>query len=378
MALGAVVILTACGGGGGSGSSSTSSAVFSIPTATSAPTIAPQGNAVVSITIPTATTQSSRRSPRYVSTATNSMTVVANGGSTTVIALTSSSPGCTAVSGGRNCTVQLSLPVGSNVPLTVRTFASTDGTGNALSIADVSATIVANQNNAIDLTLNPVVKSIAMTIASPFTTGIAGSANVTVNVLDAASQIIVVGPNNLVDQNDSPVTVGLSDSDASGVTRMNASVLGAAAVSVAYSGGTPPAAASLSAVARNAANATVASTTVPIAFSTTPAPTPTPSSTATASPSPIPTVAANPASLSFLNTGGSFAQSISVTQSGYAGPFTATTSGGATSAVSTSVSGNIITVTPQQPGTTNVIVTGGYGQSIAVPVSVTSTSVSVQ
>jgi hypothetical protein len=35
-------------------------------------------------------------------------------------------------------------------------------------------------------------------------------------------------------------------------------------------------------------------------------------------------------------------------------------------------------VTPQQPGTTNVIVTGGYGQSIAVPVSVTSTSVSVQ
>jgi hypothetical protein len=362
-------VLSGCGGGGSSPAPATIPNTSSVTTApTGAPTTSPLGNAQVTITIPGAATSSSTRQLRYVSAATNSLTVTTSVSGTSTVSLTPGSPGCSSTGGGRSCVVQLSLPVGNNIAITVHTFASLDGTGTPLSIGSATVNVLAGQVNPIGLTLNAVVGGLQLTLPStPLAPGLAATENVGVNVLDAANQIIVVGPNNLVDQNNSPVRIAMATSDSTGVIQVAPAILGTAAEALSYSGMTPPLNPIVHATALNAANATIASTSLPILFASTPVPTatptarPTPASTPapTPSPTPAPAVVINPASLSFLNTGSAFAKTVSVSQAGYTGPFSAAISSGNTSAVTVSVSGQVITVTPQQAGATNIIVTGG-------------------
>jgi hypothetical protein len=358
----ALAIAAALAGCGGT-TTSAPSAQATAPARTTA-------GAQMTITIPAPLRPAgAHRGVRYVSSATNSLTVAA-GGNTAVVPLTTSSPGCaTAQNGSRTCVVQLALPVGQNVAFTVSTFASADGSGPALSIAVATTTVVAAQANPIDLTLNAVVGSLQVNLspAAFNPPGQASSATVNVNVLDPASQIIVVGANNLVDASDSPVTITLSDTDASGATQLSSTTLGTAPIMLSYNGGTPSPGAAVVATAKNAASVVVTSTSAPILLG----PTPTPS------PTPVPAVSASPASLSFLNVGAAYAQTFAVSQNSYAGPFTATTSGGDPTVATTSVSGGTITVVPQHSGGTSVVVTGGFGKSVTVPVGVTVTPITI-
>jgi hypothetical protein len=119
------------------------------------PTRAPQTGLVkVQITIPPAasTSSSSARKPRYVSPATQSVTLFAPGGATTTVALTTSNPSCTAQAGGLVCTVELPVPVG-NSTITVSTYASTDGSGTPLSTATLAVTVAQNAVNLLPVTL---------------------------------------------------------------------------------------------------------------------------------------------------------------------------------------------------------------------------------
>jgi hypothetical protein len=124
---------------------------------------------------------------------------------------------------------------------------------------------------------------------------------------------------------------------------------------------------------------TAAPTAVPTPVPTAvPTPVPTAVPTATPSPTPPPSPVSNPTSLSFLATGAANAQQLAISETGYAGAYTATTSGGDPTAVTTSVSGTVITVTPQHQGGTTVIVTGGFGTTVSIPAGVTITNLTIQ
>jgi len=110
--------------------------------------------------------------------------------------------------------------------------------------------------------------------------------------------------------------------------------------------------------------------------STTPTPTPTATPTPTPTPTPAATVSASVVSLSFAAVGAAYAQQFTVSQAGYAGPFTLS---GINGAVATAqISSNLVTVTSVAAGSTSLTVTGTGGQSVTVPIGVTTLSVPVQ
>lgn len=231
-ALTIVAAVTGCGGGGGS--------MSSLPTVSATNVGANVAGANLTITIPSATSASAKmRHALYISNATNSATFTPSGGSPVVIPLSSGSPNCTTVAGGRSCTIAVSLSSGSSVSFTISTFASLDGTGTPLSTTQATQAIVASKPNAINVTLNAVVSQLGVALSTvAFTIGTAGTSAVNVNAMDASGAIIAVGQNNLVDANDNAVTVTLSDSESS-ATQLSSTTLSATPVTLSYNGGTP-------------------------------------------------------------------------------------------------------------------------------------------
>jgi pyruvate/2-oxoacid:ferredoxin oxidoreductase beta subunit len=98
---------------------------------------------------------------------------------------------------------------------------------------------------------------------------------------------------------------------------------------------------------------------------------------AAAKPVTLGAVVANPTSLQFVATGDPAAQTFSISQRNYTGPFTAAASGNDPAAISISVSDNTVTVTPNKVGKAKVVVTGGDGKTASVSVGITSTSVDI-
>ncbi len=153
--LAALLLLAGCGGGGASSGGLGS-------------TLPKQANGATnsvrfSITVPPKTA-SSGRSPAYVSSATQSMTIAVLQGTTNVLnqtlGLTPSSPGCTTSLAGTLCTISLSLAAGSYTA-SITTYDGANGTGNALSTAQsVAFTVTANQNNLVPLTLSGIPTAI--------------------------------------------------------------------------------------------------------------------------------------------------------------------------------------------------------------------------
>lgn len=226
----------------------------SLPTApavTGAPP--PRAPATISITIPAPThTSSSARRAEYISTATNSMVLLAQGQAPLVIPLTATSPGCSISNGARTCTVAANLPVGT-YSVNVSLFASANGSGTPLATTSASQTVQLNATNTLSFTLAAVVSSLNVTITpdSTFTFGTPGTRSVNVSVLDAGGATIVVGTDALVDASGSPVTITLSDGDTSGATSVTPTTVGPGPSTLSYNGGTTNAG-YVTATARNA------------------------------------------------------------------------------------------------------------------------------
>jgi antitoxin (DNA-binding transcriptional repressor) of toxin-antitoxin stability system len=162
------VSLASCSGGRGAASLVPAAG----EPADAAPSNAAPSNETVSVKIPRApvTAGSARRRPAYVSPATASMNVVvaASPGATPLISeaipLTATSPNCSATPNSILCTASFALSPGSYVAsVTLYDGAVSGGkvTGNALSTAqNVPFTVVANQNNAIFMTLSGIPASV--------------------------------------------------------------------------------------------------------------------------------------------------------------------------------------------------------------------------
>ena len=200
------------------------------------------GTLSFTLLIPALGTATSGRAPRYVSPSTASVSVALQGQPTPLatINLSAGSAACSSVPSGTQCTASVAAPVGNDT-FTVTTFDAPNGTGHQLSTSTLAATIVANATNTVALVLNGVVDHAGIILGtSSLTVGTPSSVSVTVVAYDAAGNVIV-GPGPY----SSPVT--LADSDTSGATTLSTTSLVAAGtnVTLAYTGGSLPAGATI-------------------------------------------------------------------------------------------------------------------------------------
>lgn len=200
----------------------------------------------VRLKVPSKSSASGSRSPKYVSPSTQSVKLTA--GTASVAFNLSNSTYCAA----GVCTVSIAAPIGQDT-FSLSTYDGVlDATGvpqgNLLSTASVAATVIAGTANTVNLTMNPVVASVALTTSVPwnnstrsnFIAGTPATMSVTVNALDADNNVIV-GPGSFVDRNGNPITLSIADSDTSGNTALNTTSLSApssAPISISYNGKT--------------------------------------------------------------------------------------------------------------------------------------------
>jgi DNA-binding beta-propeller fold protein YncE len=191
----AVAALAACGGG--------HSGAIPAPNASSSAAT----TARLLITVPNAVNTASVRQAAYVSASTKSVTIDAKPhGSPTSVAgfpqtsnLTPTSPGCTSVSGGTQCTLPIALLAG-NYDITVTTFDATGGAGNTLSAAQtVPFDVLQAQVNTLSISLGGVPASITVVPAGGLTGSVAAgftlpsntTATATIEGLDADGNVIL-------------------------------------------------------------------------------------------------------------------------------------------------------------------------------------------
>ena len=209
-------ISTGCGRGGGGGT-------------TTAANPAPQTNASARGTAqfiikipPKPASQSSSRSPQYVSAATQSIAISIDGATPTVANLTPTSPNCS-TSGSpayTTCSVTASVLAGTH-SFTLTTYDQLAAVGNKLSTTTLTGqTVTAGVANSFPLTLSGVVAGIVLTLAQPAPpTGVSATIPLTVAAQDADGYTILDAANSpYVDVNGNPLTITLSSSDTSGAT----------------------------------------------------------------------------------------------------------------------------------------------------------------
>jgi hypothetical protein len=166
-ALAAIAGLAACGGGGGSASAPVARA-SPAPITTAGSGLA---KASFSIKIPSATAASASRQTRTIDPATSSISftllkTTAAGVPTPGTAVTSdvsaASPLCTAVTGGRTCTVALIAPIGDDI-YSVQTFSAT---GVQIGSSAVNLTVLENVANTATIVIGGALAGVVMSTIS--------------------------------------------------------------------------------------------------------------------------------------------------------------------------------------------------------------------
>jgi outer membrane protein assembly factor BamB len=226
LGLAVLVALSACGGGG--------STVSTLPKVPVTPSTSAAQRIMLSIKIPAGATGAAalnRRRPLYVSSATQSAAIAVNGGTPVVVNLAAGSSNCVAAAGGRTCSITISAPVGVDT-FAESLYASTNGSGTALSQNTTTATIVASTANVVTLTLDGVVASIVLSLtnAAP-PVGPTATIGLTVNAIDAGGATIIGN-----DPFENPITV--TNSDTTKITTLSKSTVNSPAdvVTITYNG----------------------------------------------------------------------------------------------------------------------------------------------
>jgi hypothetical protein len=202
--------LSACGGGGSA----------SAPVPSQPKTASGVGQVAFSIVIPAQTPASAHRKPAYVSPATQSVSFQVGNGTTQVVAIVPGSANCPAgPNGGYICTADASVAAGANQLLTIKTYATTNGTGAVLSQNTVTVTIVAAQTNPVTVSLNGVAASLALAVTPSASVSRCTPSTLTAtwSALDAAGDPIV-GPGTITNAAGAAVTPTLTTSDATHFT----------------------------------------------------------------------------------------------------------------------------------------------------------------
>ncbi|MEA2688661.1 MAG: hypothetical protein QOD51_1268, partial [Candidatus Eremiobacteraeota bacterium] len=241
--------LAACGGGGGGGGAALPPVSVQPAGGTASGSSAPAAVSI-SIAIPGTSTSSARRRARYVSAGTKSATVSYAGSTQTT--------NC-----GATCSLTLNVMPGT-VTFAISLFDQPNGAGHVLSSAQTTATIMPGANNALKLTFDAVIASVAVAVGTnAVTAGTPATIPVTVAAKDAAGYTIV-GTDAYA------VPIALSVDDTSGAFALSSATVTAPAstVNLVYNGRTAASAVHVGANAGGAAvsvdNATVSVQSAPV------------------------------------------------------------------------------------------------------------------
>jgi streptogramin lyase len=207
-------------------------------------------------------TSASHRAPQYVSAGTKSalVTVTPVGGSAAAPVVVA----CTSVA----CIGDVAAPLGSDT-FDVQLYDTAGGTGNILSRGSMTQSIVANQPNSVNLTFNPVVKSVVLGLnAASLPAGTAATDSLVISALDAQG-FTIVGPGSYVDAGGKPLTITVTKADdnhqgaGSGTTTLGPTAITGPSVTsapIAYNGGAMNATTYTATVSGGAAVATTPAT----------------------------------------------------------------------------------------------------------------------
>ncbi len=244
--------LCACSGGGSPAPRAPLTAAPVVMPSSTPNATAPNTSARFTITVPNKTTPNGRtRSPKYISSATQSVIITlvsvsgkAYTGTPASIAanLTTSNPNCS----GSPLTCSISAPaVGGSDVFTITAYDAQQASmspaspaGNALSTATTTVDVTAGQANAVTtpLVLGGIVSKVAVALSPSSVTEGTPASNITVavNALDADSKIIM---GSYVDASGNPLTVNLTDSNATDTPISTTSVTNSStAVTLSYDG----------------------------------------------------------------------------------------------------------------------------------------------
>jgi len=196
---------SACGGGSGSGAAPPPAKTASKGT----------GQIAFSVLVPLKPAPSAaRRKPAYISPATQSVSFQVGTSAVQVIALTLGSATCPLGPNGYTCTAYANVPAGNEEPLTIDTYATTDGTGAVLSENTIMVTVIAGEVNPVTVSLNGVAASLAVFVTpTALPRCVPTNLTATWSALDAAGYTIV-GPGTIVNASGTPVAPTLAVSDA--------------------------------------------------------------------------------------------------------------------------------------------------------------------
>ena len=211
------VFIAACGGGGKSG---IVPGVGSGPGGNNAPTNAKTRHASISLYVPPPAKQANSRKPFYISSNTQAFGVVVIPYPSTIpsplpttnlqlFPVTTPSPCAAAGGGGETCNLTVTAPVGTDLFI-VAAFATAAPSGNTTPLSmDVSGPVTVSLSPSpdatpISFTLNGVVYSVNVNVASPdpgntpntqvFTVGVPTSAPVTIVANDATGAQVMSDP----------------------------------------------------------------------------------------------------------------------------------------------------------------------------------------
>ncbi|MGA7569369.1 MAG: hypothetical protein WBG27_15255 [Candidatus Aquilonibacter sp.] len=185
----AVLALAACGGGGSS----------ALPAAGSVK--APSGSAALSIFVPNASAStSSRRRYQLPSTTQSVVIAVASATGTAlnppvapVIAnISATAAGCSSISGGISCTIDVTVPYGSLL-FAVVGFTGQNGTGNAIAWGETAATISATGSNAVSITTTSVIEYAVIDLDGDFSLAVVDHSGNTVNIVNENNSTTFAG-----------------------------------------------------------------------------------------------------------------------------------------------------------------------------------------
>ncbi|HEV8021281.1 MAG TPA: choice-of-anchor Q domain-containing protein [Candidatus Lustribacter sp.] len=195
-----LLTLAACSGGG-------HSAPASAPASGQAASAMRSGT--LTLTIPAAgATTSAARTPKSISSATQSVSISINGATPVMFNVTPTSNGCSVVAGATKCTLTLGAPVGNDA-FAISTYSGLNGTGAVLDTATMTFAIAANVAFAITVNLGPVVSTTAdsgagslraaIAQANPgdtitFLPGVTGTIALTSGAITLAQNVTLGGP----------------------------------------------------------------------------------------------------------------------------------------------------------------------------------------
>jgi len=205
----AVLALTACGGGGAPSGVTPAGSVKG-----------QSGSAALSIFVPSASASTSSRRRYQLPSSTQSLVVVVASATGTALSppvtpiianVSATAPGCSSVSGGFSCTIDVTVPYGSLL-FAIVAYTGPNATGNPIAWGETAATISAGGSNAVTVSINSVIEYAVMNLDGSFSLAVVDHSGDTVNIVNENNSTTLAGTIAYLPNGDEKIVVTSSTS----------------------------------------------------------------------------------------------------------------------------------------------------------------------